>query len=387
MEALKKKRIMIVTNSTSYEPRAEKIGDFFEKRGYQVLWVESDFLHREKKKGREGKTNHLYVDTVPYKKNMSVKRLYSQYDFAQKTYRLLNHLLKEQEADLLYVLIPANSLAPVAAKLKAEHHLTLVLDIIDLWPESLPVKRLKRSWPVECWRRLRDDYLCKADLVLTECGLYRRMLGLEHNDTVHTATLYWPKEQAVSSVLFRKDENILHIAYLGSINHIIDMNMIVRILSEVNRKKKVKLHVIGDGENRDVFLKELEESRIATEYYGIVYDEGKKQEIFSRCSFGINIMKPGVCVGLTMKSIDYFCYGIPLINNIPGDTWQMVDEYGIGINCIKEDVSRCALRIIEAAEKMQEKRSMIQKIYNELFTVEALEKVLAAEVLPLLNGD
>ena len=43
-------RAVIVTSSTSYEPRAEKVGHFLEACGYQVLWLESDFNHREKRK-------------------------------------------------------------------------------------------------------------------------------------------------------------------------------------------------------------------------------------------------------------------------------------------------------------------------------------------------
>ena len=40
-------RAVIVTNSSSYEPRAEKVGEFLKSCGHQVLWLESDFNHRE----------------------------------------------------------------------------------------------------------------------------------------------------------------------------------------------------------------------------------------------------------------------------------------------------------------------------------------------------
>ena len=144
-------KVVIVTNSSSYEPRAEKTGAFLEKNGHQVLWIETDFLHREKRKGRLPKKDHVYLDTISYKKNLSVRRLYSQYDFARKAERFL----RGQEIDLLYVMIPANSLARAAARIKKMSHAKLVFDIIDLWPESLPVKGLERFWPVQYWRRLR----------------------------------------------------------------------------------------------------------------------------------------------------------------------------------------------------------------------------------------
>ena len=215
--------------------------------------------------------------------------------------------------------------------------------------------------------------------------------------------MYWPKEKEAGDGPawepdkggqtgdgFRtdrealQDSSRLHIAYLGSINHIIDMELIVDILRFVDQKKKVRLHVIGDGESREVFLEKLEAQGIETEYYGILYEEEKKQKIFQQCSFGINVMKESVRVGLTMKSVDYFCYGLPLINNIQGDTWKLIRQYGIGVNCGREDPEGCAEKILEVSETIQEKRGLIRKLYEELFTQEAMENVLRQEVLPLL---
>ena len=372
--------IVIVTNSASYEPRAEKIGQYFQKLGYNVLWLESDFIHREKKKGRLPRSNHRYIETVVYKKNLSIRRLYSQYDFARKVF----HVLKNEPVDLLYVMIPANSLARTAVKLKKILHTKVVLDIIDMWPESLPLKGVGTLWPLQCWRRLRDDNLGQADLVFTECGLYKRLIGLKPEEAV---TLYWPKDKGASEWAFQKDDNCMHVVYLGSVNNIIDMNAVTEILREVNRSKKVKLHIVGDGEKRQAFLEILKQNGIETEYYGTVYDETKKQEIFDRCSYGINIMKPGVCVGLTMKSIDYFCYGLPIINNIQGDTWEMVEQYGIGINCIGNSYKECASDILLKTDSLLQKRGLIQKLYNQYFTVEAMERVLEKNVLPLLEKE
>ena len=372
--------IVIVTNSASYEPRAEKIGQYFQKLGYNVLWLESDFIHREKKKGRLPRSNHRYIETVVYKKNLSIRRLYSQYDFARKVF----HVLKNEPVDLLYVMIPANSLARTAVKLKKILHTKVVLDIIDMWPESLPLKGVGTLWPLQCWRRLRDDNLGQADLVFTECGLYKRLIGLKPEEAV---TLYWPKDKGASEWAFQKDDNCMHVVYLGSVNNIIDMNAVTEILREVNRSKKVKLHIVGDGEKRQAFLEILKQNGIETEYYGTVYDETKKQEIFDRCSYGINIMKPGVCVGLTMESIDYFCYGLPIINNIQGDTWEMVEQYGIGINCIGNSYKECASDILLKTDALLQKRGLIQKLYNQYFTVEAMERVLEKNVLPLLEKE
>ena len=66
-------------------------------------------------------------------------------------------------------------------------------------------------------------------------------------------------------------------------------------------------------------------------FHGAIYNTGEKLAIMNRCHFGLNIMKSSVCVGLTMKSVDYFRCGLPIINNIPADTKDLVAEQGIGL--------------------------------------------------------
>ena len=58
-------------------------------------------------------------------------------------------------------------------------------------------------------------------------------------------------------------------------------------------------------------------------------------------------MKESVCVGLTMKSIDYFQHGLPIINNIPADTAELVEKYGVGVNIV-DGLSNLAIQVIQS---------------------------------------
>ena len=60
----------------------------------------------------------------------------------------------------------------------------------------------------------------------------------------------------------------------------------------------------------------------------------------SRCHFGFNLMKPDVCVGLTMKSVDYFRHDLPILNNIPADTAELVDREQVGLNVGEDTAAR-----------------------------------------------
>ena len=76
-------KAVIITNSTNYEPRAEKVGLFLQRHGHQVMWLETNFNHMEKAKKKRQLADHHYIDTVPYKKNMSiVDTIYPVGDYA-----------------------------------------------------------------------------------------------------------------------------------------------------------------------------------------------------------------------------------------------------------------------------------------------------------------
>lgn len=86
------------------------------------------------------------------------------------------------------------------------------------------------------------------------------------------------------------------------------------------------VHVIGDGEKCPQLLQALKDAGAEVDWRGVVYDEAEKHAVMSCCHFGFNLMKPDVCVGLTMKSVDYFRHDLPILNNIPADTAELVDR-------------------------------------------------------------
>lgn len=364
-------RAVIVTNSSSYEPRADLTADCLKKLGWQVVIISTDFVHREKRKGREAREGYLYVKTIPYQKNLSVKRLWSHWVFSGKVLKKLESM----EPDLLYILLPANSLVRCGDRYKRNHpKVKILFDVIDLWPESLPFRSMSHSLPVQMWRKLRDDHLKAADLVVTECRLYREILGARLAG-IETRTVYWPKigeNQALQGELSLPlgGTGELHLCYLGSINHIIDIPFIAHMTAEMKKVCDVVFHIIGDGESRQELLDRLKEQGIRVEYHGAVYEEEKKGEILSRCHYGVNVMKPEVTVGLTMKSVEYLYWGLPLLNTIRGDTWRFVEQCQVGFNCEEDKWSELIPRIAAGTRDLG-MRIRARKLYEQYFSPEA----------------
>lgn len=376
-------KIAIITNSSSYEPRVDLTAAFFRNKGHQVTRIESNYVHREKIIRHCKEEETIYVNTIPYKRNLSLKRLYSHYDFSKKVFKLLD----SQMFDLLYVMIPANALLKFAAKHKSNNpDVLLVADIIDLWPESLPFRFIKRIWPITLWSALRDNNLYKSDYVILECSLYQSLLK-RHIKGVDHSVIYWPKKFTLNCKEYKMDEKQLNLCYLGSINNIIDIKFIINLMVELNKITKAVLHIIGDGENKDKFLMKLSSANIPVKFYGSIYNENKKLQILSICDYGLNIMKSSVRVGITMKSVDYMHAGIPIINNIKGDTWELIESNPLGINCEPHLHSELAKEILDKRYQMEENRPYIRRLYKDLFSEEAYNSGMEECLRRLMKGN
>ena len=322
-------KVAIVNCFDTFMDRQQALIDFFQARGDGVTAFLSDFRHRDKVTWTTAPNGYTMIPGLPYHKNLSIKRMYSHSKFAKAA----KDVLAKEKWDLIWVLVPPNSLVKQCAQYKRTHPDTkLVFDVNDLWPESFPLGGLKSLPPFQMWRSLRDQHLMAADYVVTECDLFRKRLNLEQNGNASTIYFCKPEEKLALDRTAVLPEDYFSVCYLGSINHIIDIDAIVAILSSLKTVRPVKLHIIGDGENKLHLINQVQGVGVEVTDHGAVYDAAKKQAVFNRCHFGLNVMKPTVCVGLTMKSIDYFAGALPVINSIPGDTWELIDRNKFGFN-------------------------------------------------------
>lgn len=85
-------------------------------------------------------------------------------------------------------------------------------------------------------------------------------------------------------------------------------------------------------------------------------------------------MKSQVCVGLTMKSVEYLAFGLPILNTIQGDTWNLVENERVGYNCSKMMNESQINEIIYLSEELVKSRTHIRDIYEKNFSVSAFYK-------------
>ena len=326
--------ILITDCFDTWEHRADLLLKVLAEEGHRVQVLMSDFRHIEKSRRFDRKDNFIFFTAEPYKKNISIERLYSHTQLSIDMFSWVEE--HERKIDILWVLAPPNSFVKNAAEIKQKHnHIKLVIDLIDLWPETMPMGGFKHTPAFYMWRMIRDGNLKYADVIITECNLYRKALG-RVLDGKRVETLYLARKDTGYEPHLNLPDNQINLCYLGSINNIIDIDTIGKIIEKCGKIRPVKLIIAGHGEKKHELCSTAKAAGAKVDFRGTVYDRGEKQRIFDSCHYGLNIMKDSVCVGLTMKSIDYFESGLPIINNIKGDTWDVIEKYGCGMNIDKE---------------------------------------------------
>lgn len=361
-------KIALINCFDTYGERVANIYEYFVSKGHEVNILISDFKHFEKVRFESEREGDIQIHVPTYKKNLSVARLKSHVVFAKQAIKKIEELRPQ----MIYVLIPPNSLVKELAKYRQQNKdIKLIYDIIDLWPETMPIPFVKKYFPFTMWKNLRDKNIRNSDYVITECNLYKKVLH-KVLDAKKTSTVYLVRKDSGEKYEYIPKE-MLDICYLGSVNNIIDIDIICKILKQLAMEHKVNFHIIGKGENKSKLIEQVSELDLKIIDHGTVYDRKAKMDILSHCDFGLNIMKKSVCVGLTMKSIDYFEAGIPVINNIQGDTFEFVEQHGVGINLDTKGYIDLG-KVNEIKSEMSSVREKVNWLYRENFLYNVFSK-------------
>ena len=366
------KRALFISCFDWYKMRIEPIREILIKNGYEVNVLIADFDHIKKEKLEKKYKECTYIPVPSYNKNFSLKRIYSHIKFGSVVGRQIILL----QPDFVYVLVPPNNIARYCSKYRLKNTKTILcLDIIDLWPESIPFKYIANIPFIKIWKKWRNDCLTISDYTFTECNLYQKELS-EYISADKVCTLYLFREQTQTEIAivnkivsgFKNERNRIKFAYLGSMNNIIDIEGICSILEGLQHQGcHTEIYAIGDGESAAEFKRRVEAIGCETYFYGTIYDECRIAEILTPCDYGLNMMKNSVKVGLTTKSVHYFSLGLPIINNLKGDTWDIVEKMKIGIN-----VDSCQLDYLTLANSIR--REDVLRCFKLMFSYNAFQK-------------
>lgn len=372
MKETNKKKGVCISCFDFYETRMEGVISFFQNKGYNIDYLISDYQHYKKVYFKADYDNCVQIRVPSYKNNLSLSRLMSHYVFSKKVY---NYLCKEKPS-VVFSQFPPNYLTKVLDRYKSRYDAKVILDCYDMWPESFPKKKLAFGLKpfFNLWASIRDKHISCADLIL--------VVSQAHLDVVKTK---WKGQKikilkpSVKSHPLNICDNLndcLTFCYLGNVNYITDVELIIKTLSTIRKEKKVTLHIIGEGDNLPILVNGLNEAGVETVTHGVVFDQEEKNRIYSSCSFGINMPKKEINSTMSLKSVEYLSVGLPFINSAGGDSADFVNKYKIGVNIESDSIADSIIRLLSIDKnQIQSMHQNCILLYDQKFKIQNLGEI------------
>jgi len=308
---------------------------------------------RECANGGEGGVEIRLIETMPYYKNIGLRRLLSHWLYARSWEREARN--EHEKPDLIICSAPPLSTGWVMRSLCKRLGCVGVIDVMDVWPETFErVVPAWMLWPLR-WMAKRvyegadgvsavgDSYLevVKRYLGATTKPMYRCYHGIEMGGESRG-------ERSLACA-----EVPLRLVYVGNMGKGYDLVTLVRVVKEmIEEGHAVSLDLAGRGEQEEI-LKTLAESKQDTiRFHGVVTGDALRA-LLSNADVGMVPMFAKTYVAVPYKLADYAAAGLPVISSLKGETEDLIKRYDAGWFYDAGDCSSLRNALLAALQSMK----------------------------------
>lgn len=390
-EMIPDKKIAIISLGYMWfpcEPGPSRFFDIamkFVQNGYEVEVITSSFQHF-KKEPRDieliEKQNYpfhiVYIDVPLYKKNIDIRRIYSNISAAKNVLKYLRDNTKNYNA--VYCSIPANNIAAKVALYCKENEIPLIVDIEDLWPEAMKMivkQRFIRKLLFYPFIRDAEITYRNADAVIGTSEDYTNRAFKRNKRIIPSETVYvgcdleiFDKGVRDYSAGIEKSANEFWVTYAGSIGTSYDIKTLILAGKELldNGYKNIQIKILGTGplkEELEAFAKKLECNNV--EFLGYV-PYPKMAAYLSKSEILVNSFVKNAPQSIVNKIGDYLAAGKPMINTLENPIFcNLICQYDVGLNIMPENVQALYDAILDIKSNPEK---MVQNAGNARFLAE-----------------
>jgi glycosyltransferase involved in cell wall biosynthesis len=320
-----------------------EMGRELARRGWSVTVAASDFhLHGRKYLRRVDATDRsprmetldgvqfAWLWAAPYEKN-DVRRVWNWLTFG----RSLTRWSRDLERPDIVVGSTPHLFAALAAWRAARHHQApFVLEVRDLWPESLAVGDVRRGAGYWTLYLLARFLYRVADRVVVLTKGVREFLV--RAGVAPTRIVLAPNGVDVAAYdrAAPRDGATLRLTYAGAHGPANGLEVILEAAALLREESRVAFELIGDGPSKAALISRARSLGLQNVYFREPVAKGVMPTFLAQCDAGLMVLKdvPLFSFGVSPnKLFDYWGASLPVICNVPGEVAEMVRESEAGI--------------------------------------------------------
>ena len=261
--------------------------------------------------------NLVLLDEPGYKKNVSFDRIYSHYIFqkcfqkwVKKEHKFMSNI------DVVYSAFPLIVTNLIIGKLKHIFGYKMIIDIQDIWPDSIfsAIPFLKRIdfflMPLRSKAYKAYSY---ADGIVAVSNTYLELALKQCPDTPGLSVYLGADYELIESVEARQlDTSKIRLVYIGTLSHSYDLETVIEGFIDVRTNiQNVELHILGDGPKRSQLEKKAGDGIF---FHGYMPYE-KMIAFVKSCDIAINPFVSSAMQSITNKLSDYIALGLPILSS------------------------------------------------------------------------
>lgn len=316
--------------------------EIMKKYDGESIMVMSDFDHRYKLRHKKTdiksrldswKVNCHIFSGIKYNKNISLKRMLSNFIFA---FNCFIYLLKNvKDNDKVYI----NSIPPEVlffiSLLKKIKKIEVIVDVRDIWPDALV--NSSSGLTVSIFK-LYCNIIYKLSIGCVDKCVYvaPSFLNWISSKRVNISPQFLPlgfdeARWSMKKLQYRGDDdvikldsNIINVVYVGYLSQQFDLSPVIEAFNKLD--DNFCLHVIGGGANLD-YYKSL--SNKNTIFYGMKSPQFVSSNLY-KFDIGVLPLREGAASLLPNKFFDYVAAKLPIVSFGSPDVASILSEENIG---------------------------------------------------------
>lgn len=253
-------------------------------------------------------------------------------------------------ADVVIGSSPHLFAAAAAARLARRRGARFVLEVRDLWPESLEVAGRRKGATYGVFRVIADRLYRDADAIIVLAGGVRDHLvarGVPGDRIVFAPNGVSVADFARTS---RERRAGLRLVYAGAHGPANGLDTVLDAAARLRGVDDVRIVLVGDGPAKPDLVARAAALGLDNVEFRAPVPKRDMPELMADCDAGLMVLKPLPLFAFGVspnKLFDYWGAGLPVVNNVPGEVADYVTEAGGGVQAAPGDGAALADAVMQ----------------------------------------